>query len=143
MFLDIKKYPDKVLRKKSVKVDFVDRKIKDFVLDMIETMRSADGAGLAAPQVGVNKRIIVINYQDEDFVFINPEIIKRSKETAVDKEGCLSLPGVEKEVERAVKITVKSLDYSGNEIVIEAENLLARIFQHEIDHLDGILLIDK
>ena len=141
--LKILKYPDAVLKKKAQKVATVDRQIKNLALDMIETMNKVGGVGLAAPQIGVSQRIIAVKNEDEDWVIINPEIIKKSWRKETSTEGCLSLPGVEVKVKRHHKITVKGLNYSGESIIIEAKGLLARIFQHEIDHLNGVLIIDK
>jgi peptide deformylase len=142
MRLNIVTYPDKTLRKKNEEVKEVDQDIKNLALDMIETMHGANGAGIAAPQVGVNKKIIIVNWQKEDYVFINPRIIKKSFLKYTDKEGCLSFPGLEIMVKRPKKITVKAIDYSGKSIEIIADGMFARILQHEIDHIEGNLLID-
>lgn len=114
---------------------------------MIETMYAADGAGLAAPQIGQNIRLAIIGKDaapdQKDWVIINPKIIKHSWKRTRDEEGCLSIPGVKKEVARFAKITVKTLDAKGRPLNFQAENLFARVIQHEIDHLDGILIVDK
>lgn len=143
MFLNIIKYPDAILRKDAKEVEKINDEIKNLILDMTEIMQKYDGAGLAAPQVGISKRIIIANDGKEDLAIINPKIIKKSWRKQKDKEGCLSLPGLEVEISRSKKIIVSGIDYSGKKIRIDAKNLMARILQHEIDHLNGILIIDK
>jgi peptide deformylase len=106
-------------------------------------MRDAPGVGLAAPQVGVMERIFVWEVEEEHGALINPEIVKRSRNKFTEDEGCLSLPGLVYPVERDYEVVVRALDESGNEIEITGEDLLARVFQHEIDHLDGVLFIDR
>lgn len=135
---------DPILRKQSRQVESFDEKIKILVADMIETMYDADGVGLAAPQVGILKRILVIDIYDETGVkvLINPEIVDQKGEQ-IDVEGCLSIPGVSGTVKRPEYIKVKGFDQEGKEIVVEGEGLLARALCHEIDHLDGILFTDK
>jgi peptide deformylase len=142
MRLNIVTYPDKALRRKNEEVQDINQDIKNLVLDMIETMHEANGAGIAAPQVGVNKKILIVNWQKEDYVFINPKITKKSFLKNIDKEGCLSFPGFEIKVKRPKKITVKAIDYSGESIEVVADGMFARILQHEIDHIEGNLLID-
>lgn len=110
---------------------------------LIATMWKEDGVGLASPQVGRNERIIVVTKNGEAIVYINPEITKRSDATAIDEEGCLSVPGVWGLVERSKKVSVQALDRHGRRVTLECKGLEAVIFQHEIDHLDGILFIDK
>ena len=135
---------DEVLRKKCRDVDGITDRIKVTIKDMIETMYDKNGVGLAAPQVGILKRIFVIDVYDGEGarVFINPEIIKTSG-SQTDEEGCLSVPGQSKEVERPYFVTVKATNEKGEEFVLEAEELLARAVLHENDHLDGVLFIDK
>ena len=148
--LKLYEYPDEVLRQKCEKVSKVDDDLRHFLDDMLETMYVDKGCGLAAPQVGVSKRIIVLddNPSDEDksarrpMYLINPEIIWRSDETVLFNEGCLSLPDQRADVERNESVRVHYIDYHGNEQDILADDLLAIILQHEIDHLDGILYID-
>lgn len=143
-------YPDEVLRKQCRKVEKVDDEIRRFLDDMLETMYADKGVGLAAPQVGSDKRVIVIdpNPSDEDLsarrpmYLVNPEIIWKSEETVIFCEGCLSLPNQSADVERHEKVRVRYVDYNGNEQEILADDFLAIILQHEIDHLDGILYID-
>ena len=148
--LKLYEYPSEVLRKKCDRVAKVDDEMRRFLDDMLETMYADKGCGLAAPQVGVSKRIIVLdpNPSDEDLsarrpmYLINPEIIWRSEETVLFNEGCLSLPDQRAEVERNEKVRVHYTDYNGREQEILADDLLAIILQHEIDHLDGVLYID-
>lgn len=142
MRLNIIAYPNKILRNKNKEIGEINKDIKNLALDMIETMHKSDGVGIAAPQVGVNKKIIIVNWEDEDLVLINPVITKKSFFKYMDKEGCLSFPGLEIMVKRPKKIAVKALDYSGEKIRVKAEGLFARILQHEIDHIEGKLLID-
>ncbi|MBZ4642880.1 MAG: peptide deformylase [Deferribacteres bacterium] len=147
MILEIKTFPDEVLRKKSTPVETVDDNIKELLDNMAETMYNAPGIGLAAPQVGVNKRVIVIDITGPEeksglMKIVNPEILEMDGEV-VGEEGCLSVPEEYAEVKRAEKIKVKFLDENSVEHIIEADGLLARAFQHEIDHLDGVLFIDK
>ncbi len=147
--------PDPFLRKRSKKVRAVTPIIKTLIEDMIETLRAAPGVGLAAPQVGADQRVIIAEYAEssEDpeeepkppklYVLINPEIVRNSSETNLNNEGCLSIPGYMGEVERFDTITIKALNRHGEPIRIKAKNWLARIFQHEIDHLEGVLFIDR
>ena len=133
---------DEVLRKKCRPVGEVTERIQTLVDDMIETMHDANGVGLAAPQVGVMRRIFVVDIGEGPIVLINPEIIEMSGEQT-GEDGCLSLPGKAGTVTRANYVKIKGLDREGNEQVYEGTELLARAFQHENDHLDGILYIDK
>ncbi|WP_454288397.1 peptide deformylase [Rhizobium arsenicireducens] len=139
--------PDPLLRQVSTSIERVDADLRKLVDDMLETMYEAPGIGLAAIQVGVPRRLLVIDISKEDegkrpLVFINPEIIASSDERSVYEEGCLSIPDYYAEVERPASVTVKSIDRDGKEQVTEAEGLLATCLQHEIDHLNGILFID-
>jgi peptide deformylase len=139
--------PDPLLRQVSQPVERVDSELNQLVDDMLETMYEAPGIGLAAVQVGVPRRLLVIDLAKEGeepapLVFINPKIIRSSDERSVYEEGCLSIPDYYAEVERPATITVTSLDRSGKEVTTEAEGLLATCLQHEIDHLDGVLFID-
>jgi peptide deformylase len=141
--LQIRKIGDPVLRTKAKKIDEITEKINDLIDNMFETMYAEDGIGLAAPQVGILKRIAIVDIQEDNkIVLINPEIIEEEGK-AVMEEGCLSIPGETGDVIRAEKIKVRTLDRDGNEIEFKAEGLEARAIQHEIDHLDGILFIDK
>lgn len=138
----IRKHGDELLRKKSKKVDVINERILTLLNDMEETMHDADGVGLAAPQVGILKRVVVIDIGEGVLRLINPEIIS-TEGSYVDVEGCLSIPGEQGEVERPYKVKVKALNEKGEEIIVEGEELLARALCHEIDHLEGILFIDK
>lgn len=141
---EIRKIGDEILRKKSRKVDKIDERIKILLEDMVETMHANIGAGLAGVQVGVLKRLIVIDIEDEHGILkiINPEIIETSG-TDIKSEGCLSVPGVNGDVIRPKKLVLVGLNENGEKIRIEAQDLLARAICHEVDHLDGILFVDK
>lgn len=139
---NIVKYGDDLLRKKSRKVDVINDRILTLLKDMEETLYAANGVGLAAPQVGVLKRVVVIDVGDGIIKLINPEIVYKEG-SYIDSEGCLSIPGRQEEVERPKKVRVEALNEKGEKITIEGEDLLARAFCHEIDHLDGILFIDR
>jgi len=133
---------DEILRKRSREVQEIDNKIRELVLDMIDTMYKYDGVGLAAPQVGILKRIIVYDVGDGPKVMINPVIIKASgKQTG--EEGCLSSPNVFGMVDRPATLHVKAFDLEGQEVTVKAKELEAIVFCHEIDHLDGVLFLDK
>jgi peptide deformylase len=139
-------YPDPRLREKAAPVTEVTAEIQKLVDDMAETMYAAPGCGLAATQIGVNKRVFVIDTATEDepsrlTVFINPQIVKREGETTWE-EGCLSFPKVHEEIKRAERVTVRALDRNGKEFELTAEGLLGVAIQHESDHLDGVLMID-
>ena len=133
---------DDILRKKSRPVEKIDERILQLLDDMAETMYKGNGAGLAAPQVGILKRIIVVDIGDGLIKLINPEILEQQGQQQ-DEEGCLSVPEIIGEVKRPYKVKVKGLNELGEEIEIKATGFLARAFCHEIDHLDGILFIDK
>lgn len=138
----IRKDKDPVLRRKTVPVSKFSPKLNELIEDMIETMLDAEGVGLAAPQVGISKSIIVVKDDDHVFEVINPEIIN-GEGGITDIEGCLSLPGIYGEVPRFDRVEVKGLDRNKKEINISAEGFVARIFQHEIDHLGGVLFVDR
>lgn len=133
---------DEILRKKCRKVEEINDRILTLIKDMHETMYHAEGVGLAAPQVGILKRIAVVDVGEGPINLINPEIIEMEG-SYIDEEGCLSIPGAQHNVERPYKVKVKALNEKGEEFIIEGEELLARAICHEIDHLDGILFIDK
>lgn len=147
--------PDPVLRIRARKVRRFTPELRRLVDDMIETMRAAPGVGLAAPQVGVSQQIIVVEYGEEAedpesnskppklYVVANPEITRRSEEMVLAAEGCLSIPGYMGDVERHVWVTVKGLTRDGKLFKLKAKGWLARIFQHEIDHLEGVLFTDR
>lgn len=140
-----------VLREKARRVRKVDLSIQMLIDDMVETMRAAPGVGLAAPQVGVPLRVIVVETPEAEdqpgsgklYTLVNPEIIRASDEVEEGEEGCLSIPGWIGLVERHVWVTVKGLDRKGREVRIKAQNFLARVLQHEIDHLNGVLFTDR
>ena len=138
----IRTYGDDILRKKSKVVDDINPRILLLIKDMIETMYHSKGVGLAAPQVGILKRIAVIDVGDGPITIINPQIVEMQG-SLLASEGCLSIPGNQKNVCRPVKVTVKALNEKGEPIEIVGEDLLARALCHEIDHLDGVLFIDK
>ena len=139
--------PDPILRKKCEPLEKVDIETKKLMDDMLETMYAAPGIGLAAIQVGILKRLVVIDISKAEekknpIFLINPQIIHKSKKTSVYEEGCLSLPGQFAEIERPAECTLKYVDYNGREKELKAEGLLATCVQHEVDHLNGILFID-
>ncbi len=147
--LPITIYGDKILRKKVAKVGKIDDKILKFIDDMFETMRNANGIGLAANQVGANKQIFVVDISSvEDYehtkpmALINPKIIDRSEEKVIFQEGCLSIPDQHEDVLRPKKITIEYMDKDSNTHTIEADDLLSRVMQHEYDHLLGVLFTD-
>ncbi len=148
---DIYNFTEEVLRQKAQPVDNFDADLQMLVDDMIETMRAAPGVGLAAPQIGVPKRVIVVEFRDEHdetipeqlFVVINPEIAQQSEDKIAGIEGCLSVPGLVGEVARAQVVTVRGKDQFGKKVNIRAQGWLARIFQHEIDHINGVLYTDR
>ncbi len=142
--LEILEFPDERLRKKALPVAEVDRTIQQLVDDMLETMYEAPGVGLAATQVNVQKRIIVIDVsedKDQPLCLINPEILDKAG-SEESEEGCLSVPGIFEKVQRAEKVKVRALDRQGKPFEIDADGLLAVCIQHEIDHLDGKLFVD-
>jgi peptide deformylase len=145
--LEIKVYPDKILRKKAIPVKHIDDKERSFVSNMIETMHEAKGIGLAAPQVGVSKRIIVIEDVENKnngspLALFNPKIVKKKGKSSFC-EGCLSVPQVTADIVRSERVLVEALNIEGERVRIDAKGLFATVLQHEIDHLDGILFIDR
>jgi peptide deformylase len=132
-----------VLRQKAKRVTRVDDSVRKLLDDMVETMHAANGVGLAAPQVGVPLRVIVVEFEDTKLQLVNPEVVKASPDTDVAEEGCLSLPHYYGEVRRHTSVTVKALNRGGKEIRVKGEGWVARILQHEIDHLDGVLFVDR
>jgi len=149
--LEIVTLPQAILRHKAHKVSNFGPAFQTLVDDMVETVRQAPGVGLAAPQVGESTRLIVVEYGDEEdeeippklYVMANPLITRTSEETVLGFEGCLSIPGVQGEVKRFAAVTVKGLNRHGQPMTVKAKGWLARIFQHEIDHLDGVLFVDR
>ncbi len=137
-------YPNPILRNKSEEIkDPTAPEIKQLILDMTKTLRANQGVGLAAPQVGKNIRLCLIEIDDELFVLINPKIKSESDERIIAEEGCLSFPGKFMLIERNKRVKVKAIDASGKSQIIRARGLFARALQHEIDHLNGELIIDK
>jgi peptide deformylase len=133
---------DPILRRKTKRVLKIDQSIHQLVEDMMDTLEKSDGAGLAAPQIGVSLRVAVLWMPDEEpFAIINPEVIKRIGEREVE-EGCLSLPGYQGKIKRSVSVAVKCLDIEGKPLRMRARELLAQALEHEIDHLNGVLYID-
>lgn len=146
--LKVYEYPHPVLKKKAEKIAVVDDELRRVLDDMLETMYAENGVGLAAPQVGLSQRMVVIDIahdgeKPQPLYLVNPEIVWRSEETEICEEGCLSVPEMRAEVERPASVRVKYLDYNGKECEILAEDFLAVAMQHELDHLDGILYIDR
>lgn len=144
---EIVKYPDPVLAKRGESVTVFDEDLKTLVEEMFESMYEAHGIGLAAPQIGLSKRLTVIDISfkkdpEAKLVLINPEIIEREGKQ-FEEEGCLSLPEIREKVSRAAKVKVRAQNAEGEWFEVEGEELLARAFQHEIDHLDGVLFIDR
>jgi peptide deformylase len=143
--------PEPVLRRKARKITTFDKDLQTVIDDMIETMREAPGVGLAAPQIGISERLLVIEYGDDEdesvpkklYVVINPEIVEASEEKEMGVEACLSIPRMMGDVERHKRITVKAVNRHGKPIKIKVEGWMARIFQHEIDHLEGVLFTDR
>lgn len=142
--LEIKKYPGRVLRKKAKEVEKFDEEIKKISAEMAETLKENGGAGLAAPQVGVSKRIIAVLVDENKIeIFINPKITKKSREKKTAEEGCLSFPGIFLKIKRPSKVVIQAIDLERRMLEVEVEGILSRVFQHEIDHLNGILFIDR
>lgn len=145
--LKLYEYPHPILKQKAGDVAEVNDETRRLLDDMLETMYASSGCGLAAPQVGVSKKIVVIDIahegeEPEPLYMVNPEIVWRSEETEVCEEGCLSVPGQRADVERPAKVKIRYLDYDGKKCELLAEDFLAVAVQHELDHLDGILYID-
>ena len=146
--LGIETLGSRVLREKAAPVEAVTDDVRRLVRDMMDTMYDAEGIGLAAPQVGISERILVVDVGDEDengqvHALINPVIVEFGKETEKASEGCLSIPGIEEMVNRPARVIVEALNPDGDPVRIQAEGLLARALQHEVDHLDGILFVDR
>ena len=134
--------PNPVLKRKAKRVPAIDGSVQRLIDDMVETMQQANGVGLAAPQVGVSLRVVVIQLPDEaPMALVNPEIVKRSGEREVT-EGCLSVPGYAGEIKRSVSVAVKGADRSGKSIRLKSSGLLAQALEHELDHLNGVLFVD-
>jgi len=143
MILEIRKYPDPILKSKSAEIKEITREVQDLGRKMVEAMIENDGIGLAGPQIGVSKKIIIVMTEEGPEVFINPRIVVMSGERELMEEGCLSVPGLFLKIKRSKGVEVEALTLQGKKVRIKAEGLLARIFQHEIDHLNGILFVDR
>lgn len=143
LVLELKKFGDPILKSRASKVKEFDDALSRLSEDMLETMRAHEGVGLAGNQVGRLKRILVAEIEDETYVIVNPVIESRDGEPEKGMEGCLSIPGANVEVERASDVTVSGQDISGEPLRVEATGMLARVLQHEIDHLDGVLILDR
>ncbi len=143
MALEVKTFGDPVLKTRAGKVKEFDDALMRLTEDMLVTMHAREGVGLAANQVGRLRRVLVAAIEEDEYVIVNPVIEASSDETEVLAEGCLSIPGIHVEVERPVAVTVSGQDASGGNLRLEAEGLLARVFQHEVDHLDGVLILDR
>jgi len=142
--MDVLRHPNPALKTHAATVDPAgDSELRSLVRRMAETMYEENGVGLAAPQVGVNKRVIVFDVEDRLAALVNPTIVEASEETEVDDEGCLSVPGISVPIARSVRVVCSGQTVDANEITIEAEGFLARVLQHEIDHLDGVLILDR
>jgi peptide deformylase len=144
---EIRMLGDPVLRAPSEAVDEVDDGVRTLVADLMDTMYDADGVGLAAPQVGVGLRVIVVDTREEDgegpLALVNPSIVEASGDTEKAEEGCLSIPGIADIVERPARVVIEALDPEGRPLRVEADGLRARALQHEVDHLDGVLFLDR
>jgi peptide deformylase len=149
--LDIRLYGDPVLRERAEPIPEVDDEVRRLAADMMETLAQADGVGLAGPQVGERRRIIVVHppppaedeVREKPRVLVNPEVLERGGPQESAEEGCLSIPGIYDQVKRPRRVKVRALDLDGNAIEIEEEGITSRILQHEIDHLDGVLFVDR
>jgi peptide deformylase len=144
--LGIEMLGSEVLRKEAAEIAEVDDDLRRLIKDMFETMYDAEGIGLAGPQVGVSRRVIVVDVQDDEvepFALVNPRIVESGAKTEKAEEGCLSMPGLAAAVQRPDRVVVEGLNEEGEPVRVEAEGLLGRCLQHEIDHLDGVLFIDR
>ena len=143
MALEMRTFGDPILKTRAAPVEDFDESLQHLAEEMLATMREQEGVGLAANQVGRLKRILVAALEDEEYVVVNPVVEAAAGAAEAASEGCLSIPGIQVEVERPVAITLSGRDTSGRSLRIEAEGLLARIFQHEVDHLDGVTILDR
>ena len=143
MALDVRTFGDPVLKTRAAPVESFDDALAHLAEEMLATMREHEGVGLAANQIGRLKRILVAATEDEEYVIVNPVIEGLAETTEKELEGCLSIPGIQVEVERPTGLTLSGQDASGSPLRLETAGLLARIFQHEIDHLDGVLILDR
>lgn len=143
MTLEVRRFGDPVLKSRASEVRTFDESLARLAEEMVETMHEHEGVGLAGNQIGRLKRVLVAEHEDERYVLVNPEISDSSQDAEPSPEGCLSIPGVQVDVERPTSVTVRAQDLDGEYFEVEATGLLARIFQHEIDHLDGVLILDR
>ena len=143
MALDLRTFGDPVLKTRAAPVETFDESLARLAEEMLTTMREREGVGLAANQVGRLKRILVAAVEEQEYVIVNPTIEERARSTEKDLEGCLSIPGIQVEVERPTAVSVSGQDAAGAPLRLEASGLLARVLQHEVDHLDGILILDR
>ena len=143
MALQIKKFGDPVLKTRAAPVREFDETLQRLAEDMLTTMREREGVGLAANQVGRLRRVLVAAVEDEEYAVVNPKIVRSSEETQIGEEGCLSIPGIQVEVERPTAVTISGQNTAGKPIWMEATGLLARVIQHEVDHLNGVLILDR
>ncbi len=144
--LTVRKFKDKILKKRAKKVRKINEETIKLTYDMAETMKLGQGIGLAANQVGVLKRIIIVEADfksQQVLALINPKVVKKSREKTIDKEGCLSFPGIYLDIKRSNAVKVKAKNIKGEKVVVEAEGILARVLQHEIDHLNGVLFYQR
>jgi len=140
--LEVLRYPNSILRKKCDVIETIDEEVMQLARDMFETMYEDKGIGLAAPQVGITRQLIVLDIGDGPLALINPKVVEAEGSDTME-EGCLCLPGINMDVERSERVRVTALDTKGDAVDIDADDLLARALQHEIDHLSGTLIIDK
>ena len=143
MALDLRTFGDPVLKTRAAPVETFDESLARLAEEMLATMREQEGVGLAANQVGRLKRVLVAAVEDQEYVIVNPVIEESTRLTEKTLEGCLSIPGIQVEVERPTAVTVSGYDASGAPLRLEAAGLLARVLQHEVDHLDGVLILDR
>ncbi len=143
MILDIVKIGNEILKKRSLDIDIIDSSVLKLIKSMKETLKKSKGVGLAAPQVGVNKRLIIVKPQKEMFVFINPIFTYKSLESDKETEGCLSVPGEWIDIKRSKEVEIEFIGEDSNRYKVRAKDFFARIIQHECDHLDGILIVDR
>lgn len=141
--MDIRTYGDPALRRKAKPIQVIDAEVRDICQLMVEVMIRENGVGLAAPQIGISKRIFVLDADDEFHILINPELVELSEEVKEFKEGCLSVPGVDAIVTRSARAVVEGLNLNGENVRLVGEGLIARAIQHEMDHLNGNLFLDQ
>jgi len=141
--LGIRTFGDPVLKTRAAPVESFDESLVRLTQDMLATMRDNEGVGLAANQVGRLKRVLVAAVEDQEYVIVNPVLTNEAETLSIVSEGCLSIPGIQVEVERPIAVTVSGEDVSGKPLRLEASDLLARVLQHEVDHLDGVLILDR